>query len=111
MGPLSKSLEVRLVERVVPSPNLLWLPIKVSMGLTGLRTGARSPKLSEVEVGMEVEVAGEAEAEAEVEADGLEAAEVFRGSSFTMGLEGSDAKETGLELLPEPEMSIFGSPL
>ena len=94
--------------RVVPSPYLLGVPIRPSMGLGGLRMETLSPILRE-----------------EVGTEGLETANGFRGSSFMTGLEGSDVKETtgappGLELLPlgaerppppEPEISIFFSPL
>lgn len=61
------------MERVVPSPNLLGLPIRDSMGLTGLRTGVLSPILTK-----------------EPEVEGLEVDEGGAGSSFKTGLEGSD---------------------
>lgn len=92
------------MERVPPSPVLLGLPIRYSMGLAGLRMGDLSPTLRE-----------------ELGTAGLEASE--GGSSLTTGLEGSDGKEAtgappGFEPLPlgaessppaEPEISIFGS--
>jgi len=89
--------------RVAPSPVLLGPPIRDSMGL---RTWTLPPVLI-----------------VEPETDGLEAAEELRGSSLTMGLEGSDAKETagapldlepvplGAESSPVPEDSTFCSPL
>lgn len=94
------------MERDSPSPYLLGLPSRFSMGLGVLRTWVLSPVL-----GKELETEGCGVA------DGV--------SSLTSGLDGSREYETvgdppGFELLPlalgaessppaEPELSVFGS--